>query len=97
MARASINPPISRKTVEFMYWAATLLLAAIPRTGNNPNGNKAVAAKGMASVIQKIDIMIATAAILVIVGFPPKSTKANMATGIPTPRIRPVFFNSIQL
>ena len=97
MARAIIKPPMSRNTVEFMYCEATLLLSEIPNNGNKASGIRAVAAKGIASVIQKIDIMTAMAAIPVVCRLLPKSENIRTAAGIVIPKASPVFFNRIYL
>jgi hypothetical protein len=75
-----------------MYWLATVLLEAIPRIGKKTRGRSAVAAKGIASVTQKMDIIMAQAAILLVCIFSPKFANNIINRGRAMPTTNPTLF-----
>jgi hypothetical protein len=66
IARASKKPPRKRNITELKYEEAISSLPITPIRGNRIKGIKAVAARGIASVIHQIAIKDATAAVIVI-------------------------------
>jgi len=68
------------------------LLEAIPRIGKKTSGRSAVAAKGIASVTQNTDIIMAQAAILLVCIFSPKFANNIINRGRAMPTTNPTLF-----
>ena len=67
----------------------------IPKAGNATSGTNAVTDKGKASVTHQVAINKATAAVLVISGFPgSRLPKSNNISEMIRPVIRPILFLS---
>jgi hypothetical protein len=63
MARAIRKPPRNRKIIWSAYGAADCGTVRTPRSGNKISGRSAVAARGIASVTQRVTMRTATAAV----------------------------------
>jgi hypothetical protein len=91
MVRAIMKPPINKKIVLFIYMGAVALPFKIPSKGYRIKGRRAVADKGIASVIHQIAIRTATAAMRVTIGFSGSKSINIIKINRIGPKNRPIF------
>jgi hypothetical protein len=97
MARAIMKPPMNRKMVLLTYSGAVSRPLRMPSMGNSTMGSRAVANRGMASVIHHAAMSTATAAIRPAVApSPPGSAPSRTARHSIGPRASPTFWMRVR-